>query len=461
MIAPGVAMTQRILVVDDDEYTRSLFAGLLGTKPCETDFACDAAEARRHFQTADFNLILMDQRLPDGNGLDLLREFRAQRPQQIAILITGYADVRDAVRAVREGLFDYLTKPFEELEELEAIIEKGLELDRAYREIDALRETLQDDNLAPVIIGHSAEAEALQTQIKQVAPLDVTVLIEGESGTGKELAAKSIHARSPRAGGPFMEVNCGALSEQLLESTLFGYEKGAFTGAVKATPGYLEEADGGTLFLDEIADMSTKLQSSLLRVLQEHSFVRLGSTKVRDSDFRLVCATNKRLLDEVRDGRFREDLYYRINVVNLDIPPLRDRQDDIIPLAIHFLEFFGTKFKKDVGPMTPDALAALERFPWPGNVRQLKHAIERSVALHPGGPVRAADLGDVTDDAELATAADADDAVLSYQRERTSFERDYLSRLLEKAGGNVSEAARMSGISRQNLYVRLKRWEVS
>ena len=189
--------------------------------------------------------------------------------------------------------------------------------------------------------------------------------------------------------------------------------------------------------------------------------MRRGSTKVRDSDFRLVCATNKRLLDEVRDGRFREDLYYRINVVNLDIPPLRDRQEDIIPLVIHFLEFFRAKFKKDVGPMTPDALGALERFPWPGNVRQLKHAIERMVALHPGGPVSSADLSDIADDAELVADVDENDVIHSYQRERATFEREYLARLLAEADGNVSEAARMSGISRQNLYVRMKRWELS
>lgn len=450
---------QKILVVDDDKYTRTLLEGVFRGGPATTQFACDVAEARRAFSAEDFNLIIMDQRLPDGNGLDLLREMRAERPQQVAILITGHADVHDAVRAVREGLFDYLTKPFDNLEELEAVVEKALELDRAYREIHALRESLATGNEPPIRIGHSPATVALQKQIKQVAPLDITVLIEGESGTGKELAAKSVHAYSPRGKGPFIEVNCGALSEQLLESTLFGYEKGAFTGAFKTTPGCFEEADGGTLFLDEISDMSPKLQSSLLRVIQERTFARLGSARVNSSDFRLVCATNKVLLDEVNAGHFREDLYYRINVVALNIPPLRERVEDIIPLAVHFLEHFNAKFSKEVGPLTPDALYVLEGFSWPGNVRQLQHTVERVVALHPGGPISSADLDSITQ--ELVGDDIQDDAVLSYRKSREAFERDYLTRLLEQAEGNVSEAARLSGIPRQNLYVRMKRWGLS
>jgi two-component system, NtrC family, response regulator AtoC len=300
---------------------------------------------------------------------------------------------------------------------------------------------------------------ALQKKIRQVAPLDVTVLIEGESGTGKELAARSIYAQSARAKGRFFEINCGALSEQLLESTLFGYERGAFTGAVKTTPGYLEEADGGTLFLDEIADMSPKLQSSLLRVLQQHTFTRLGSARVCSSDFRLICATNKGLMDEVKAGNFREDLFYRINVVALDILPLRERIEDIVPLAVHFLEHFNTKFGKTVGPFTPEALYLLERCPWPGNVRQLQHTIERAIVMHAGGPLGCADLDLISED--LVDEESVDCGVLSYQKEREVFERDYLTRLLEKAKGNVSEAARLSGIPRQNLYVRMKRWGLS
>jgi len=448
-----------ILIVDDDQYTLKLLEGLFRDRPVTVRFAGDASEARQRFRETDFNLILMDQRLPDENGLDLLKEMRRERPQQMAILITGYADVRDAVRAVREGLFDYLTKPFENLEELEAVIEKALELDRAYREIESLRETLDNKKGGPILIGGSPEIEKMLQQIKRIAPLDTTVLLEGESGTGKDLTAKVIHTLSPRAKGRFLEVNCGALSEQLLESTLFGHEKGAFTGAQKKTPGYFEEADGGTLFLDEIGDMSAKLQSSLLHVLQEHAFSRIGSTEERSSDFRLICATNKRLIDEVRENRFREDLFYRINVVSLSIPPLRERSEDIVRLATHFLKHFNAKFNKETGPFTPDAIQLMERYSWPGNVRQLQHTVERVVALHPGGPVGAIDVEQIEQTNNQMEPADG--AVLSYEEERQAFERDYLTRLLKDAGGNVSEAARLSGVSRQNLYTRMKRWGVS
>jgi two-component system response regulator HydG len=451
-------VTPKILLVDDDRYTVTLFENLFRGRPLELEVAIDVASARHRFRGVDYNLILMDQRLPDGNGLDLIQEMRRERPHQLAIMITGHADVRDAVRAVREGLFDYLTKPFDDLEALEATIDKALELDRAYREIDELRRTLDGRSNGHRLIGQSRAIEQLLQQIRQIAGLDTSVLLEGESGTGKELVARIIHASGPRAQRAFCEVNCGALSETLLESTLFGFEKGAFTGAVKTTPGHLEQADGGTLFLDEVADMSPKLQSSLLRVLQERTFHRLGGTGLRSSDFRLICACNRHLADEVRERTFREDLFYRINVVALRIPPLRERREDILALAIHFLQHFNDKFHKDVGPFTPEAIRFLEQLPWPGNVRQLRHAIERVVALHPGGPVSPVHLNHLVPEHPPAAAAET---VLAYEQERARFERDYLQRLLAAADGNVSEAARISGIARQNLYPRLKRYDLS
>lgn len=451
-------MKHDILIVDDEPYTITLLEQLLGRMPANLKFARDCAEARRRFRETDFNLILMDQRLPDGNGLDLLQEMRRERPNQVAIMITGYADVRDAMRAVREGLFDYLTKPFEDLEAVETVIQKALELDRAYREIGNLREVL-DGRKGPVLIARSRVMTELMAQIEQVAPLDTTILLEGESGTGKEIIARTIQQLSPAAGGPFQEINCGALPEQLLESTLFGYEKGAFTGAVKTTPGCLEAARGGILLLDEITDMSPKLQSSLLRVLQERRFSRLGSTQMRDCDFRLICATNKRLVDEVAAGHFREDLFYRINVVTLTIPPLRERRDDILPLATHFLAHFNAKFNKQVGPLSPEALKRLEHLPWPGNVRQLQHAIERVVALKPDGPIAAADFEDIARTEN--NSGHSIPGTRPYSEEREDFEREYFTRMLESVGGNVSEAARLSGLSRQTLYMHLKRWGVA
>lgn len=452
-------MSKQVLLVDDDHYTVNLFKNLFRNRRETLQVAQDVASARRFFKEYDYNLILMDQRLPDGMGLDLIRELRQERPNQIAVIITGYADIRDAVSAVREGLFDYLQKPFDDLEALENSIDKALELDRAYREIDSLRRTLdeQGDNKHRMI-GHSQVIEQLILQIKQVAALDTTVLLEGESGTGKELAARMLHTYSPRANKPFLEVNCGALSEQLLESTLFGYEKGAFTGAAKTTPGYLEQVDGGTLFLDEIIDMSPKLQCSLLRVLQERSFQRLGGSSLRTSDFRLVCACNRTLSEEVSEKHFREDLYYRINVVSLRIPPLREHRKDILELSLYFLDLFNQKFKKEVGPFTSEAIDFLEKYSWPGNVRQLRHAIERIVALQSAGPITTFHLEHLTPVKENNDRTESD-AVLSYSEERASFEHSYLQRLLNVAKGNISEAARISGIARQNLYERMKRWK--
>ena len=454
-------MKPRILVVDDDHYMRTLLEGLLRGKGVDLHVAETAAQARALFAGHDINLVLMDQRLPDGNGLDLLREMHAERPRLVAILITGYADVHDAMAAVREGLFDYLTKPFEDLEELERVIDKALELDRAYREIDTLRAALTGRSGAPALIGQSPAIERLLEQIRQVARLDTTVMLEGESGTGKDLVAKILHAESRRAQGRFLDVNCGALPENLLESLLFGYERGAFTGAMKTTAGYFEKADGGTLFLDEIADMSPKLQSSLLRVLQDGCFTRLGSTERRASDFRLICATNKALPGEVQGGRFREDLYYRINVVVLRLPPLRERRGDALRLAAHFLDRFNEKFGKQVGPFSPAAIRVIEAHPWPGNVRQLQHAVERLVALHPGGPVDDTHMQHIMGSEQSGPGgAIPTSGVVAYQDARQVFERDYLVRLLEAAHGNVSEAARLSGIPRQNLYVRMKRWGI-
>ncbi|MCF8159711.1 MAG: sigma-54 dependent transcriptional regulator [Polaromonas sp.] len=452
-------MLPKILVVDDDRYTRTLIEQLLGTH-AQVHLASDGDAAQALFSAHDFNLVLMDQRLPRHQGLDLLRGFRAQRPRMVAILMTGFADVRDAVAAVREGLFDYLTKPFEDLEALEAVIGKALEIDAAYREIDCLRSRLAKASGAPMVVGQSAAMARLLGQIQQVAGLDTTVLLEGESGTGKDVMAKLIHAHSQRADQAYLEVNCGGLPESLLESLLFGYEKGAFTGAAQATAGYFEKANGGNLFLDEIADMSPKLQSSLLRVLQDHSFCRIGSTQPRSTDFRLICATNRSLAGEVKAGRFREDLYYRINVVAVHVPPLREREGDVFRLAVHFLELFNAKFGKQCGPFTPAALASLEAHSWPGNVRELQHCIERVAAMQPGGVIDAIHLGPVgLMHAEVDTPPlTAPASELGYQGARASFEKAYLKELLEAASGNVSEAARLSGIPRQNLYVRMKRW---
>lgn len=446
-------MTKRILLLDDDPFSQRLVQELLRAKDVDLTVVDTVEKARKAFSNADFNLAILDQRLPDGNGLDLFAEWRRQRPHLIAILITGYADVRDAVRAVREGLFDYLTKPFETIDELEAVIEKALEMDGAYREIAGLKQALSREAQAPIMSSRSPVMEAMYVQMRQVAPLDTTVLIEGESGTGKEVLAKALHAMSQRNHKPWKELNCGALPEPLLEASLFGYEKGAFTGAAKATAGYFEDANDGTIFLDEIGEMSPKLQVSLLRVLQDGSFARLGSTVQRYSNFRLICATNKPLNVEMQEGRFRPDLYYRINVVALEVPPLRRRPEDILPLALFFVELFSRKFGRPTAALSPEAVRAIETAFWPGNVRQLKHAIERAVAVNGEGPITAASLAlpQAPAGAEMARTTP-----LPYREARQQFESEYFSRLLEFTEGNVSESSRLSGLARQNIYTHLR-----
>lgn len=447
-------MRSKILLVDDDPYTQQLFEGLLRGDDIELGVAGSIAEASQHFHSADFNLVLLDQRLPDGNGLDFFKEIRALRPQQVAILITGHADLRDAIGAVRGGLFDYLSKPFKNLDELTAIIGRALEMDRAYREIGTLQALLEARPGRPAIVGYSAAMQKLFQQIQRIAPLDTTVLIEGESGTGKELIARQIHDVSPRAKKPFVGLSCGGLSESLLEATLFGYEKPAFTNGATATPGYFEEATGGTLVLDELGELSPKLQSSLLRVLQERTYSRLGSVTQRTGDFRLICTSSTSLEDRVKAGDFRSDLYYRINVNLLRVPPLRERRQDILSLALLFLEQFNDKFGKAAGPFAPEAVAVLEAAPWAGNVRELQHAIERAVVVNARGPIAVADLGLGAHDRAASDHEAAHPA--SFEEAKERFERAYFIDLLHSVGGNVSEAARQSHISRQALHRYLK-----
>ena len=449
-------MKSKVLLVDDEFATQQLFKGMLPRDKIDLHMADNLAKAQQEFSAADFNLVILDQRLPDGNGLDFFKEIRARRPQQVAILVTGHADVRDAVRAVREGLFDYLTKPFKSLDELLAVIDRGLEMDRAYRQINDLQSLLQARPGYPNIIYRSAAMHQLLQQAQRVSRFDTTVLIDGETGTGKELIARQIHVWSSRAKGPFVGLNCSGLSEALLEATLFGYEKPAFTSAAEVTPGNFEEANGGTLVLDEICELSPKLQSSLLRVLQDRTYARLGSVTQRASDFRLICTSSMSIEDEVKAGRFRSDLAYRINVNRLQVPSLRRRREDIVPLALFFLEKFNKDFNKAAGPFTPETLMALEEAQWPGNVRELQHAIERAVVTNARGPIVAADLGLTKAGRFPKVASDELGQPLPLQQAKEIFEREYFTSLLHKTGGNISNAAKMASISRNAFYRYLK-----
>ncbi|MBA2778324.1 sigma-54-dependent transcriptional regulator [Billgrantia kenyensis] len=451
-------MPGRVLIVDDDKHTCELIEAMVTGQGLVADVASSVAEARQHCAAHRYHLLMVDQRLPDGNGLDFVKELDVSRTRQVAVLMTGFVDVRDAVSTIREGLFDYLAKPFESLDALEATLRRALAYDAALREADAFRQMLSQGGHAEALVGQSPAIQRLLAKVAQVAPLDTTVLIEGESGTGKELVARQLHRQSERNEQPFVAVNCGALTEELLESSLFGYERGAFTGAERTTPGFFEAAGGGTLFLDEIADMSPRLQAALLRVVEERSFKRLGSQALQRGDFRLICATNRPLSELVAAGQFREDLMWRLSVVTLETPPLRDRRSDIPLLASYFLDQLNQRYGRQTGPLTPEALEALERAPWRGNVRELRHVIERVVALQPLGSITERDLFEQPHVSALSSAK-PQEMPLDYAAARQQFEARWLKQLMEAADGNVSAAARMSGLARQNLYTRLRRYQ--
>jgi len=381
----------RILVADDhDALRRGLVRGLTeGGHEVEEASNGNAAIERLH--DSYFDVVLSDLKMGGSDGLDVLRTTRALHPTTSVILMTAFGSVTTAVEAMKSGAFDYVQKPFE-IEEMEVKIAKALDMKRLKNELDYLRGTQQDIYEFDRIVGSSAALQRVLDIVKKVAKSNTTVLIHGETGTGKELIAGAIHHNSLRTSRNFVKVNCAALQENLLESELFGHEKGAFTGADKQRIGRFEQADGGTLFLDEIGDMSSSTQAKILRVLQEHEFERLGGTRTLRVDVRLVAATNRDLSAMVQSGHFREDLYYRLNVVSIEMPPLRERKDDIVPLANAFIHRFSGELKKKIDGLEPEAQKLLMRYNWPGNIRELENTIERAMLLADGHGIAAVDL---------------------------------------------------------------------
>jgi len=381
----------RILVADDhDALRRGLVRGLTEAGH-EVEEASNGNAAIERLHDSYFDVVLSDLKMGGSDGMDVLRTTRAMHPTTAVILMTAFGSVNTAVEAMKIGAFDYVQKPFE-IEEMEVKIEKALEVKRLRHELDYLRGTQQDIYEFDKIVGQSAALQHVLDIVKKVAKSNTTVLIRGETGTGKELIAGAIHHNSLRAGRNFVKVNCAALQENLLESELFGHEKGAFTGADKQRVGRFEQADGGTLFLDEIGDMSANTQAKILRVLQEHEFERLGGTRTLRVDVRLIAATNRNLSQMVAGGQFREDLYYRLNVVSIEMPALRERKDDIHQLATFFLKRFAGELKKRVDGIGADAQKLLMRYNWPGNIRELENAIERAVLLTEGPQLTSNDL---------------------------------------------------------------------
>lgn len=441
------------LIVDDEDYTLDLLKRLLEGKGLSLLLARGGEEALEVFKRETIDLILLDQRMPGMRGLDVLKAVKAMDPDVVVIMMTGYGTIEEAVEAMRLGAYHYLTKPFKDLDEIDVIIDKALAEKSLLDEVNYLRRQVKEVFSLNGVIGKSRAIQSVLEVISRIAPSDSTVLLLGESGTGKELLARTIHQNSLRRDKMFITVDCASIPETLLESILFGFQRGAFTGALKTTRGYFEEANGGTLFLDEVAETSPRLQASLLRVLQEREFSRLGDTTKIKTDFRLITATNKDLKKEVERGTFREDLYYRISVIPVPIPPLRERREDITLLTNHFLKEFNERLGKGVGPFTTESLSILEKADWKGNVRELRNVIERIVAIKDEGKITPSDLpGYLIKEGEISLAR------YNYREAKNLFEKRYLEEMLERTKGNITLAAKESGIRRQTLYYKLKRY---
>src|SRR5829696_1138860 len=381
----------RILVADDHDSLRRGIVRALTDAKHEVDEAANGNIAIEKLHEGQYDVILSDLKMGGSDGMDVLRTAKAMHPSTAVILMTAFGSIHTAVEAMKVGAFDFVQKPFE-IEEMELKVDKAIEHRRLKHEIEYLRHTQQDIYDFDRIVGASGALQSVLAIVKKVAKSNTTVLIRGETGTGKELIAGAIHHNSLRAARNFVKVNCAALQENLLESELFGHEKGAFTGADKQRIGRFEQADGGTLFLDEIGDMSPSTQAKILRVLQEHEFERLGGTRTLRVDVRLIAATNRDLAAMVASGLFREDLYYRLNVVSVETPPLRERKDDILPLALHFIRRFSSELKKRLDGLDTDAQKLLMRYNWPGNIRELENTVERAILLAEAAMITSSDL---------------------------------------------------------------------
>ena len=373
----------RLLVVDDDRAVRSSRERVLAQNGYAVVAAENAQQARAQLEAASFAVVLLDLVLPDAEGLELLREIKATQPETEVLVVTAYGSIESAVEAMRWGAYDYLTKPFHTAELL-TTLGKALEKMALQRENRSLRYQLSQQTISRILVGSSAAMQRVKKLIEQVAPSSAPVIVEGESGTGKELAAEALHQPSSRAAKPLIKLSCAALPETLLEAELFGYERGAFTGAVSRKQGRFDLAHGGTLFLDEIVDIPLTTQVKLLRVLQDGKYERLGGRETLYSDVRLIAATNRNLEQAVQEGKFREDLYYRLNVIKIPIPPLRHRKDEIPVLAHHFRQLFAARNHKTIRDVSPAAMSCLLAYDWPGNVRELENVIERAVVLCEG-----------------------------------------------------------------------------
>jgi DNA-binding NtrC family response regulator len=447
-----------ILVVDDDLDQASMIKKIL-SREGYTVVAVTSGRAALEFASQNpVDLVITDLRMPEMDGLELFKAIKGIRPESLTIIVTAYATVESAVEAMKEGVYDYLTKPLK-MEEMKLVVGRALEAKMLRDENIYLKKELSQRFSFGQIIGKSKKMQEIYEIIEHVAQTDATVMIYGESGTGKELVARAIHYSGKRKEKPFIAVSCSAFPETLLESELFGYERGAFTGAYARKPGRFELADGGTLFLDEVGEIKPEIQVKLLRVLQDKAFERLGGKETIKVDVRIIAATNKDLEKEVAMGRFREDLYYRLNVIPIYLPPLRERKEDIPLLAEHFLRIYSEKNGKSIKRISPEAMEALMNYSWPGNVRELENVIERMVVLGTGDEITASQLPERIRNPNIANIS-TNLGMLEIPDEGISLEdveKMLIAKALAKANGNKSKAAKLLGITRRTLQYRLRK----
>jgi len=447
--------TPRILIVDDELNIRQGLAEALQDQGYEIEQAASGEAALELVRLMPFDLVLVDLVMEEMDGLEVLRQINREWPQTEVVIITAHGTIETAVTALREGAYDYLTKPIN-VKRFRSYVHNILRAQELQEENRRLREQLRTEQEYSQIIGRSEKLLTILEMIDQLAPTDVTILIEGESGTGKELVANAIHQKSGRGQKPFISVNCGALPKELIGSELFGHEKGAFTGASHQKQGRFELADRGTLFLDEIAEMDLEAQVTLLRILEGGRFRRVGGTHEVKVDVRVIAATNKSLKEQVREGRFREDLFYRLNVVRMSLPPLRERREDIQTLAQHFLDTLSTKYHKSDLKFASELTERLAHYEWPGNIRELKNCIERAVILTREQVIGLDLLPErIRQESDLPTRA-----AVSVGLSLGEMEREMIRQTLEHTGGHRKRTAEILGISERDLYYKLKKYQL-
>jgi DNA-binding NtrC family response regulator len=451
----AVRESARVLIIDDEPDVVANWSRVLERDGYRCVGATDSQHALRLLEAEHPDIVLTDLQMPGADGIVVLRRATDLDPDVAVVVITGHGTVESAVEAMRLGAFDYLLKPLPSNDVLRLAVERGVAQRRLRDENRRLREGLSSQGGFDKVIGKSPAIEAVFELVRRAARAEANILIQGESGTGKELIARAIHANSARSAEVFVPVDCAALPDALLESELFGHERGAFTGADRTKPGMIEVADRGTLFLDEIGELPQALQAKLLRALQERQIRRVGATRFVNVDVRLVSATNRDTAEQVRNGEFRDDLFYRINVITIALPPLRERAGDVALLAHHFLRRYGRNRDHPLDGIEPEALTRLEAYTWPGNVRELQNVIERACALTDGPMIRVRDLPDhVRGRGRPAPAIPGKDLPLAQAREAwlQAFAHEYLNDLLRRHGGNISQAAKTAGVDRKTLH---------